>query len=129
MPLIHSELNTLQLYFHKYSTLIGREFWRQRYTANESDLTSFGGIISVDCCFIHAFPLLGGLQQEKGKEKLVCVLANGISIKTSRKRRTVPAPARHKRAGTFFRAKLDKQAGRAIIQLDKQAGRATANAL
>ena len=32
----------------------------------------------------------------------MCVLANGISIKTSRKRRTVPEPAKHNRAGTFF---------------------------
>ena len=45
------------------------------------------------------------LQGEKGKEKLVCVLANGISIKTSRKRRTVPLPARNKRAGTTFQWK------------------------
>ena len=51
------------------------------------------------------------LQGEKGKEKLVCVLANGISIKTSRKRRTVPGPARHKRAGTFFQGKAGLAGG------------------
>ena len=51
------------------------------------------------------------LQSEKGKEKLVCVLANGISIKTSRKRRTVPLPARNKLAGTTFQSEAGLAGG------------------
>ena len=51
------------------------------------------------------------LQGEKGKEKLVCVLANGISIKTSRKRRTVLGPAKHKLAGTTFQSEAGLAGG------------------
>ncbi len=97
MSLIHSELNTLQLYFQKYSFHIRRKIWRHRRTANENSFTFFGGIISVDCCFIHAFPLLEGIRQEGGRKSL----ANGISIKTSRKRRTVPGVTRVNVLGQF----------------------------